>query len=107
MNPNDGGFYLSKASVVSKDPDDPENVDKENVGIYRIQVVDADTLAMQGLAFHDIAIHIRKAEERNRPLPVAICLGVQPMLSFVASTPSSTRNRNTSTVRLWTGSPCS
>jgi vanillate/4-hydroxybenzoate decarboxylase subunit C len=87
VNPNDGGFYLSKASVVSKDPDDPESVDKENVGIYRIQVLDADTLAMQGLAFHDIAIHIRKAEERNRPLPVAVCLGVQPMLSFVASTP--------------------
>ena len=28
-----------------------ESVDKENVGIYRIQVLDADTLAMQGLAF--------------------------------------------------------
>jgi 4-hydroxybenzoate decarboxylase len=61
--------------------------DKENVGIYRVQVLNADTLAMQGLAFHDIAIHIRKAEERNQPLPIAVCLGVAPMLSFVASTP--------------------
>lgn len=87
VNQNDGGFYLSKASVVSKDPDDPESLDKENVGIYRIQVLDADTLAMQGLPFHDIAIHIRKAEERNEPLPVAVCLGVPPMLSFVSSTP--------------------
>ena len=57
------------------------------MGIYRIQVLDADTLAMQGLPFHDIAIHIRKAEERNEPLPVAVCLGVPPMLSFVSSTP--------------------
>ncbi len=87
VNQHDGGFYLSKASVVSKDPDDPESLDKENVGIYRIQVLDADTLAMQGLPFHDIAIHIRKAEERNEPLPVAVCLGVSPMLSFVSSTP--------------------
>ncbi len=87
VNQHDGGFYLSKASVVTKDPDDPESIDKENVGVYRIQVLDADTLAMQGLPFHDVAIHIRKAEERNEPLPIAVCLGVSPMLSFVASTP--------------------
>ena len=87
VNQHDGGFYLSKASVVTKDPDEPDSIDKENVGIYRIQVLGADTLSMQGLAFHDVAIHIRKAEERNEPLPVAVCLGVSPMLSFVASTP--------------------
>lgn len=87
VNEHDGGFYLSKASVVTKDPDFPDDLDMENVGIYRLQVQDHDTLAMQALPFHDIAIHIRKAEERNEPLPVAICLGVAPMLSFVASTP--------------------
>jgi UbiD family decarboxylase len=87
VNENDGGFYLSKASVVSKDPDDPDNFDKENVGIYRLQVQDADTISMQGLPFHDIAIQMRKAEERGESLPVAICLGVDPMLSFMASTP--------------------
>lgn len=87
VNENDGGFYLSKASVVSKDPDDPDNFDKQNVGIYRLQVQDANTIAMQGLPFHDIAIHMRKAEERGEALPVAICLGVDPMLSFMASTP--------------------
>ena len=87
VNENDGGFYLSKASVVSKDPDDPDNFDKENVGIYRLQVQDADTISMQGLPFHDIAIQMRKAEERGEALPVAICLGVDPMLSFMASTP--------------------
>ncbi len=87
VNEHDGGFYLSKASVVSKDPDEPDNFDKENVGIYRLQVQDANTIAMQGLPFHDIAIQMRKAEAKNEPLPVAICLGVDPMLSFMASTP--------------------
>ncbi|WP_428559516.1 MAG: UbiD family decarboxylase [Solidesulfovibrio sp. DCME] len=87
VNENDGGFYLSKASVVSKDPDDPDNFDKQNVGIYRLQVQNADTIAMQGLPFHDIAIQMRKAEARGEALPVAICLGVDPMLSFMASTP--------------------
>ena len=28
LNRNDGGFYLDKTCVVSRDPDDPENVDK-------------------------------------------------------------------------------
>lgn len=87
VNESDGGFYLSKASVVSADPDDPDNLDKVNVGIYRLQVQDKDILSMQGLPFHDIAIHLRKCEELNKPLPVAICLGVEPMLSFMASTP--------------------
>lgn len=87
VNENDGGFYLSKASVVTADPDEPDNIDKVNVGIYRLQVQDKQTLAMQGLPFHDIAIQMRKNEEYNRPTPVAICLGVEPMLSFMASTP--------------------
>jgi 4-hydroxybenzoate decarboxylase len=87
VNANDGGFYFSKASVVTKDLDDLESIDKENAGIYRLQVQDGNTLAMQGLPFHDVAIHIRKAEERGVNLPVAICLGVPPMLSFMSSTP--------------------
>jgi vanillate/4-hydroxybenzoate decarboxylase subunit C len=87
INEQDGGFYLSKASVVSNDPDRPGDVDTENVGIYRLQVVDADTLAMQALPFHDIAVHIRKAEKIGQSLPVAVCLGVDPMLSLMASTP--------------------
>ena len=36
INECDGGFYLSKASVVSADPDEPDDFDKINVGIYRL-----------------------------------------------------------------------
>lgn len=87
INLHDGGFYLSKASIVTKDPDWPDDLNRENVGIYRLQVQDGNTLAMQALPFHDVAVHLRKAEEQDEALPVAICLGVDPMLSFVASTP--------------------
>lgn len=87
INPQDGGYYFSKASIVTKDIEDPNNFDKQNVGTYRCQVQGPDTIGMQGLAFHDVAIHLRKAEELNQPLPVAICLGVDPMLTFMASTP--------------------
>jgi 4-hydroxybenzoate decarboxylase len=83
----DGGYYLSKACCVSKDPEDPDNFGKENVGIYRIQVQGPDTLAYQVGNFHDGGIHFQKAERMNAPLPVAICLGNDPMLSFMASTP--------------------
>ncbi|WP_025773804.1 UbiD family decarboxylase, partial [Neomoorella thermoacetica] len=87
INQYDGGYYFSKASVISKDPDDPDNFDKENVGTYRLQVQGPDIIGMQALAFHDISIQLRKAEERNEPLPVAIALGVDPILTFMASTP--------------------
>jgi UbiD family decarboxylase len=36
LNDGDGGFYLDKAAVVSRDPEDPENFGKQNVGTYRI-----------------------------------------------------------------------
>jgi len=86
VNPYDGGFYLTKACVVTKDPEDPDNFDKENVGIYRLQVQGANTIGMQGLPVHDIGIHMRKAEEMDRPLPIAICLGTNPMLECMACT---------------------
>jgi UbiD family decarboxylase len=84
LNPMDGGFYLSKACVISRDPEDPEN---QNVGIYRLQVKDHDRLGVQVAAHHDLAVHLRKAEELNRPLRVAIAISNHPVTSFIAATP--------------------
>ncbi len=63
INDQDGGFFLSKAAVVTGDPAEPDNLDKLNVGIYRIQVKDIDRIGIQALPFHDIAIQLSKAEE--------------------------------------------
>ncbi len=87
VNKYDGGFFISKGIVVSKDPEDRDDFNKENAGIYRIQVKGKDLVGIQALPFHDIAIHLRKAEEKNQPLPVAICIGNDPVLNFMASTP--------------------
>lgn len=87
INPYDGGYYFGKGNVISQDPDEPDNLDKENVGIYRMQVQGKDIIGMQALAFHDISIQLAKVEAENKPLPVAIALGVDPVLSFIASTP--------------------
>ncbi len=84
VNPMDGGFYLSKACVVSRDP---ENGANQNVGMYRMQVKDHDRIGIQAAAQHDIAIHLRKAEERNMPLRVAIAVSNDPVTSLIASTP--------------------
>jgi UbiD family decarboxylase len=87
LNEGDGGFYIDKAAVVSKDPDDPENSGKQNVGVYRIQVKGKTRLALQPVPMHDIAQHLRKAEERGEDLPVAIAIGNDPVISIVAATP--------------------
>ena len=84
VNPMDGGFYLSKACVVSRDPETGEN---QNVGMYRMQVKDHDRIGIQAAAQHDIAVHLRKAEELDIPLRVAIAVSNDPVTSLVASTP--------------------
>ncbi|WP_413724091.1 non-oxidative hydroxyarylic acid decarboxylases subunit C [Sodalis sp. RH16] len=87
LNDGDGGFYLDKAAVVSRDPADPGNFNKQNVGIYRMQVKGKRRLAIQPVPVHDIAIHLKAAEERGEDLPVAITLGNDPIITLMASTP--------------------
>ncbi|WP_367398928.1 UbiD family decarboxylase [Neisseria perflava] len=87
INELDAGFYLSKALIVSRDPNNPDSYDEQNVGTYRIQVKGKDKVAIQPLPFHDIAVHLQHAEEKNEPLPIAICLGNDPVLAFMSSTP--------------------
>jgi 4-hydroxybenzoate decarboxylase len=87
INEQDGGFFISKASVVSGDPEFPDDFNKQNVGTYRIQVKDKDRLGIQALAMHDIAVQLEKAERKNERLPIAIALGNTPLVTFMASTP--------------------
>ncbi|MED0589164.1 phenolic acid decarboxylase BsdC [Bacillus subtilis] len=87
INQGDGGYYLDKASVISRDLEDPDNFGKQNVGIYRMQVKGKDRLGIQPVPQHDIAIHLRQAEERGINLPVTIALGCEPVITTAASTP--------------------
>lgn len=87
INDYDGGFYLGKANVVSRDPLDPENFGKQNVGIYRIQVHGPDLLTIMTAPAHDMARHIVAAEQTGKPLKVAIMLGNHPAVALFAATP--------------------
>ncbi|QLJ00300.1 UbiD family decarboxylase [Streptomyces sp. NEAU-sy36] len=87
LNDGDGGFYLDKAAVVSRDPEDPDNFGKQNVGTYRLEVIGRNRLAIQPVPVHDVAIHLRKAEEKGEDLPIAITLGNDPVMTIVAGMP--------------------
>jgi UbiD family decarboxylase len=87
LNRGDGAYFIDKACVVSRDPDDWENDDVENVGCYRLQVKGPNRLGLQAVPQHDIAIQLAHAEKRGEDLPVAICVGNEPLVFLMAATP--------------------
>jgi UbiD family decarboxylase len=87
LNRGDGGYFIDKPCVVSRDPDDWDNDDVENVGVYRLQVKGRNRIGIQTVPQHDIAIHLAHAEERGEDLPIAIALGNEPVITLMAATP--------------------
>ena len=87
LNRCDGGFYIDKSCIVSRDPDDFENDDVQNVGIYRLEVKGPNRIGIQPVPEHDIAIHLTHAEERGEDLPIYITLGASPLMEICAGMP--------------------
>ncbi|MEQ8387358.1 MAG: UbiD family decarboxylase [Alphaproteobacteria bacterium] len=87
VNEYDGGFYIGKANVVSRDPHEPENFEKQNVGIYRIQVHGPDLITLLSVPSHDMGRQIMAAERDNIPFRIAIMLGNHPAMAMFAATP--------------------
>lgn len=87
LNDGDAGFYIDKASVISRDPLDPDHFGKQNVGIYRMEVKGSRKLGLQPVPMHDIALQLRAAEERGDDLPVAIAIGNDPIITLMGGTP--------------------
>ena len=87
INEYDGGFYIDKANVVSRDPLDPDDFGKQNVGIYRIQVHGPDLFSLDAVPSHDMGQHIRIAEREGAELNIAVMIGNHPALAMFAGTP--------------------
>ncbi len=82
--PNDGGKYITLTSVITRDPASGVR----NVGMYRVQVYDGQTLGLhwqrhKGGKEHQEAGKVRKQQK----VPVAIVLGGDPAGMWCGSAP--------------------
>ena len=81
--PQDGGPYLTLTMVISKDP----KRGIRNVGMYRVQVLGKDRLAMHWQRHKVGAAHWREMAERGGKMPVCIAIGADPASVYSASAP--------------------
>ena len=81
--PQDGGPYITLPGVITRDPVSGTR----NVGMYRIQVTGARTVAMHWQRHKVGAAHWRAMAERGETMPVAIALGGDPASIYAASAP--------------------
>lgn len=81
--PQDGGAYITLPQVISRDP----TTGVRNVGMYRVQVLERDLLAMHWQRHKVGAAHWREMSRRNERMPVAIVLGGDPASVYSASAP--------------------
>ncbi len=81
--PGDGGRYITLPMVITTDP----ARGTRNVGMYRIQVLGRDTLAMHWQRHKVGAAHWRDLAARGERMPVVIALGGDPASIYSGSAP--------------------
>jgi 4-hydroxy-3-polyprenylbenzoate decarboxylase len=81
--PEDGGRYITLPQVISRDP----ATGRRNVGMYRIQVLDSNRLAMHWQRHKSGAAHWREMAARGERMPVCIALGGDPACIYSGSAP--------------------
>ena len=81
--PQDGGPFVTLPNVYTVDPDTGER----NIGMYRMQVFDGKTTGMHWQLHKVAARHGRRYFEEGKRMPVAVCLGGDPVMTFAATAP--------------------
>ena len=81
--PKDGGRYITLPMVITADP----SRGIRNVGMYRIQVLGRDTLAMHWQRHKVGAAHWREMAAKGEKMPVVIALGGDPASIYAGSAP--------------------
>ena len=80
--PNDGGRYFGTAvSFITKDPE----TGWVNVGTYRSQLLDKQTLGTNFIPGKHADLMLKKYAEQGKPMPVAVCVGVDPIFLLVSA----------------------
>lgn len=73
-------------TIHADDRDDPKPK-SHNIGMYRIQLLGKNRLAMHWHMHHDGASHWRSWKKLGKPMPVAIALGGPSVLPYAATCP--------------------
>ncbi|MFI5231889.1 MAG: menaquinone biosynthesis decarboxylase [Gemmatimonadales bacterium] len=81
--PQDGGPYITLPMVISKNPQSKVR----NVGMYRVQQLSKNTLAMHWQRHKVGAAHWREMAARGEKMPVCIAIGADPASVYSASAP--------------------
>ena len=83
--PGDAGPLITWGLVVTRGPDKP----RQNLGIYRMQVIGRHRVIMRWLAHRGGALDFRDWQRRHlgKPFPVAVALGADPATMLAAVTP--------------------
>ena len=83
--PGDAAPLITWGLVVTRGP----NATRQNLGIYRQQVLDANRVIMRWLAHRGGALDFRDHAARHpgQPFPVAVAIGADPATTLAAVTP--------------------
>ncbi len=83
--PGDAARLITWGLVITKGPEKP----RQNLGIYRMQVLGKNRVIMRWLAHRGGALDFRDFERANpgKPFPVAVALGADPATILGAVTP--------------------
>ncbi len=81
--PQDGGKYLTLPMVITRDP----GTGTRNVGMYRVQLLGKNDLAMHWQRHKSGAAHWREMASRGEKMPVVIALGGDPASIYAGSAP--------------------
>ena len=83
MWPLDGGKYLGTAdAVITKDPE----TGRVNVGTYRMMIKGPREIGIYTSPGKDATIDREKWWKMGKPMPIAACYGIDPLLFLVAAT---------------------
>ena len=81
--PEDGGAFLNLGLTHTRHPE----TGVRNLGMYRLQRHDRNTVGMHWQIHKDSTAHHAVAERRGERLPVAIAFGCDPVVTYSASAP--------------------
>ncbi|HET6387611.1 MAG TPA: menaquinone biosynthesis decarboxylase [Armatimonadota bacterium] len=81
--PEDAGPYITLGQVITRNPADGSR----NVGMYRLQKYDAQTLGLHWQRHKTGARHYEEAEKRGARLEVAVALGPDPAIIYASTAP--------------------